>query len=782
MRMWGRDQDRRTPVVARFGRRRVCAPLAWLAAMTAVAGLASGCGGSGLTPVQVTLDTPALQVQLGTRVELQVDLAGAPAGTAIAGYEIDLPEVVAGIDIVTAPCPPGVGTPSCQRWTIAPRADALPGRYDVDIRAGTTGLAVDAARLLLEVQPVPGSLTPPAVAVVADWPSAATALVYTDATGALWGAGPNGAGQVRPVYRGQNANSALPSAGQMQPLELPWPVRLWPGRQLRAPWPAGSATAALTDTGGLLTWGGLELLPTTEAGVGDAVALHGRGFSFATMDSQDRLWAPFGLRDWTSIDVRPLQVNGWQAIEADSSERGLFLLRRMGDRLSWLRPAATAGQAPQVLTPTAVDMPLRDVRAAACNGEKPDLFVAGLSPCAHVVLQGLFGEVYTFGANDAGQLGTGDTVDRPCRVDDCGLFQVPLPASAVAVAVGEGRSFALLADGTLWAWGAWGALVLPRPQRVDLGALPTGTRLATLGAGAATDDCAGAAGGRVWLVEPVNGELRARWLEGSGCALETGTLTLTVGSGGAVRVQPGDTLCRGRCTLAPPLGSTVTLQPMADEGYTVDRVGGSAGCAEGVLVIGQGQACDVHFAGDAAPAPTARFSMDINGNGSVLLLPAETPCQTRCDVTVAAGSTLSFVAQPAPGWQLEAYSSDEDCSDGAVTMDADRYCIATFMPSDVPVETEYLWLTIARAGAGATAGRVRMVDGFRVCPDDCRWPALPAGEDFGLVAESTDPAVRFVRFDGCDSVADVVAGSGAGDLCRVQLRADRVVTAVFEPR
>ena len=84
--------------------------------MTAVAGLASGCGGSGLTPVQVTLDTPALQVPLGTRVELQVDLAGAPAGTAIAGYEIDLPEVVAGIDIVTAPCPPGVGTPSCQRW------------------------------------------------------------------------------------------------------------------------------------------------------------------------------------------------------------------------------------------------------------------------------------------------------------------------------------------------------------------------------------------------------------------------------------------------------------------------------------------------------------------------------------------------------------------------------------------------------------------------------------------------------------------------------------------
>jgi len=76
------------------------------------------------------------------------------------------------------------------------------------------------------------------------------------------------------------------------------------------------------------------------------------------------------------------------------------------------------------------------------------------------------GEVWCWGAGDAGQLGSADTADSPAPIQVAGI------SGAVALALGDGHSCALLGDGSVHCWGMDGSGELGRkPGSVKPGAL-----------------------------------------------------------------------------------------------------------------------------------------------------------------------------------------------------------------------------------------------------------------------------------------------------------------------
>ena len=731
--------------------------------------LLAGCGGSSTDASELTVRlTPNhVSVRLGESVQIVVDMDGLGAGDTLAGYTIDLPEAVANIDIDTAPCPAGSGSPGCQVWTVRPGANALPGEYAVQVSAAIPGTDVWAGRLLMDVRPALGATTPAAVRLTADWP---VNLIYQDASGGLWGAGVNGTAQLRRGYETDNT-------GSNQPRDATTPIQVWPTLALANPLIQSWSSAAVTPEGTVWRWGGVSgaaFVPGL-TGIAD---LRGDILHLAARDTAGRLWAPWLGGQQEAVQTANLPIVDWYAVEANSEQRGLFALLLDGGHVAWLQPPGVLGGTPRLHSLPALDGAVQLAVARCTAQDVPDLLVAGRSDCAHALVLMGDGRVLAVGANDSGQLGTGDTVARPCRADGCTPFVVPLPQPAVAVAAGTGRSFALLADGSLWAWSDWGSGGASRtPVAVDTSALPAGTMLRTLAPGAVIDDCRGAAGGRVWVIDASDPAPRLRWLEPSGCPLDTAEVRVSASSGGRVGIEPLGLQCQGLCVEQVTVGTTVTLSILPDAGYRLASITGTAGCDALSFTVTGYRGCVVSFEPDS-PAPTdATLSLEVTGSGRVILLPSEQECPLNCSVTGPVGSTLTLRALPAPGWELLAFGGDADCFDGQVTLSVDLQCTAVFIESDTP-PGDRATLSVARGGGGAEAGIVRYEGSSTRCPDACSFTVTP-GEPFRLLAESTDASVQFVRWEGCDAVEDVAPGTG--NRCLVTLDMDRTVTAIFEP-
>jgi len=87
------------------------------------------------------------------------------------------------------------------------------------------------------------------------------------------------------------------------------------------------------------------------------------------------------------------------------------------------------------------------------------------------------------------------------------------------------------------------------------------------------------------------------------------------------------------------------------------------------------------------PAPISyelRVDKEGDCDGLVTSSPAGIDCGADCSELYAEGTVVTLTATPDPDCTFEGWSGDADCSDGTVTMNGDRYCVATFEAAPAP--------------------------------------------------------------------------------------------------
>ena len=192
------------------------------------------------------------------------------------------------------------------------------------------------------------------------------------------------------------------------------------------------------------------------------------------------------------------------------------------------------------------------------------------------------------------------------------------------------------------------------------------------------------------------------------------TLTVTkVGTGsGTVTSSPAGINCGSDCSEAYNEGTNVTLTATASAGSTF--AGWSGACS------GTGE-CSVTM--NADETVTATFNQQVQqytltvakagtGGGTVTSNPAGINCGGDCSETYDQGTSVTLTATSASGSTFEGWSGDVDCSDGVVTMNANKTCTATFNPEVVGYT-----LTVIKSGTGN--GSVTSSPAGINCGSDC---------------------------------------------------------------
>ncbi|MHA2615669.1 MAG: InlB B-repeat-containing protein [bacterium JZ-2024 1] len=168
--------------------------------------------------------------------------------------------------------------------------------------------------------------------------------------------------------------------------------------------------------------------------------------------------------------------------------------------------------------------------------------------------------------------------------------------------------------------------------------------------------------------------------------------------------------------------------------------------------------------GGGAP-PATQFNLTVTkagtGSGTVTSNPAGINCGTTCSTSFPSGSTVTLSATPDPGSSFAGWSGDPDCSDGQVTMNANKTCTATFT-------LQTYTLTVNKAGNGS--GTITSTDGNINCGSDCT-ESYPYGATVTLTA-TPDPGSLFAGWSGdC---------AGNNPQIEVTMDANKTCTATFK--
>jgi CSLREA domain-containing protein len=157
------------------------------------------------------------------------------------------------------------------------------------------------------------------------------------------------------------------------------------------------------------------------------------------------------------------------------------------------------------------------------------------------------------------------------------------------------------------------------------------------------------------------------------------TLTVTLaGTGsGTVTSSPTGINCPGDCTEDYNHGTVVTLTATSNVG---SGLAGWTNCDSP-----SGNQCTMTM--NAGKTVTATFSLSQftlsvtkagSGSGTVTSNPAGIDCGADCSEIYPFNTVVTLTATPSGGSTFAGWSGDSDCSDGEVTMTADKSCTATF--------------------------------------------------------------------------------------------------------
>ena len=104
------------------------------------------------------------------------------------------------------------------------------------------------------------------------------------------------------------------------------------------------------------------------------------------------------------------------------------------------------------------------------------------------------------------------------------------------------------------------------------------------------------------------------------------------------------------------------------------------------------------------PLPTIyNLSISAGSGGTVTSSPNGIDCGTTCTANFASGTTITLQPNPLSGYSFAGWSGDGDCSDGSVTMTANKSCTANF--SAIP-NVSYSLTVVIGLGSGAGTGTV----------------------------------------------------------------------------
>jgi uncharacterized repeat protein (TIGR01451 family) len=210
-------------------------------------------------------------------------------------------------------------------------------------------------------------------------------------------------------------------------------------------------------------------------------------------------------------------------------------------------------------------------------------------------------------------------------------------------------------------------------------------------------------------------------------------LSVSINGNGTVTSNPGGINCPGDCLESYGTGTVVTLTPNAANGWSFTGWSGNPDCTDGQVTMDVDKTCTAIF--NLRPPQTFRLSVSITGNGTVASIQPGIICPNDCVRDYSAGTLVTLTPTPSSGWSFASWSGSPDCSDGQVTMDADRNCLATFNPPPGPDLTG-AWLSNSQL--------CRTVGGIQRCTVKGKFKEenigeLPAGRSKTQLFLSGDP-------------------------------------------
>jgi len=131
-------------------------------------------------------------------------------------------------------------------------------------------------------------------------------------------------------------------------------------------------------------------------------------------------------------------------------------------------------------------------------------------------------------------------------------------------------------------------------------------------------------------------------------------------------------------------GSSSTCTISVSSGYTLDIVTGTCGgtLSENTYTTDP-VTSDCTVIGNFVPE--YNLTVTTTGGGTVTSSPSGIDCGADCTENYAPDSVVNLTATAAADSTFEGWSGNEDCTDGSVTMDANKSCTATFAVEDFTI-------------------------------------------------------------------------------------------------
>ena len=656
-----------------------------------------------------------------------IEITALPADISVAGYNINLSETESMIDITTGPCPSGVGTASCQEWTIAPSASAIPGLYEIEIQpAGSdTPVNIQAETLYLDVEAnIALTSAPAAVAVYGDNKSRGVISVRTrDNERWAWG---SNTGLLDSGYVGVGyfLEDQLGGRGSVQPsfvniaaLDADAGVTF-----VELAIHSDSPSLGLTEFGGVWAWGGRD-----------------KGLGILLTDSQPPIFTPSFVSSFSNVSSIAVANSAVATYTPDPTlVRTGFVLTDgspAGSEIFTISAQSFAvingeihfwGFLPRVWQ---FDEPLSGIVESQTGNDSPQV----LTDVVNVVGSARFalalksdGTVWSWGLNSMGQLGYSTTRNGEFQEQDDETTVarlIPSLSNITQIFGGNRVSFSIDDSGATYFWGsdARGNLGLPPqtgtiyPQFTDVPQMLTGWGGNSAGEKEAVDIAA--------------------YDFGSGAIIAAATSAGSPDDDGQVWIWTD-----GEPFLFVDVPGIIRLPGLratdVDSGYAVDKE-----C--GVTTTPDGQTTESGFVWDISRYPASppellpifgkydpscpnRLFVDTVGQGTVSVSPQgadqrPADCEMgicRSSYAFDSNTIVQITAVPADGWVLDParpWSGSDECATAnteglSVTVQGGTQCVANFV--DTSTVFDYSVGVIGN-------GRVTDASGQIDCPGSC---------------------------------------------------------------